>query len=40
MFGPFPSEFNKTDETNDIEIDFGTPDNVTGVVVVHQAGVS
>jgi hypothetical protein len=38
-FGPFPSQYNKTDGTNDIEIDFGTPANVTGVIVVRQGGV-
>lgn len=40
MFGPFESVFNKQDGTNDVELDFGTPANVTGVVVVRQPGVS
>lgn len=37
--GPYPSQYNLTDGTRDVEIDFGTPANVSGVVVVQQPGV-
>lgn len=39
MYGPYPSQYNRQDGTNDIEVDFGTPANVSGVVVVHIPGV-
>ena len=38
MYGPYPSQYDQQDGTNDVEIDFGTP-NVSGVVVVHVPGV-
>ena len=39
IYGPFPSQYDKQDGTNDIEMDFGTPANVTGVVVLKIPGV-
>lgn len=38
IFGTFSSQFNKTDGTNDIEMDFGTPADIAGVVVLHVPG--
>ena len=40
MYGPYPSQYDRQDGTYDIEIDFGTPANVSGVVVVHLPGVA
>jgi hypothetical protein len=40
MFGPFEAEFNQHDGIGDVELVFGTPTNVSGVVVVHEPGVS
>ena len=39
IYGPFPSQYNRQDGTNDIEVDLGTPANVAGVVVLHLPGV-
>lgn len=39
MYGPFPSQYDVQDGTEDVEIDFGTPANVSGVVVVKIPGV-
>ena len=39
LLGPFPSQFNRQDGTSDIEIDFGTPGNVTGVALLFIPGV-
>jgi hypothetical protein len=36
---PYPSQYNKSDGTENIEIDFGTPANVSGVVVLKIPGV-
>jgi hypothetical protein len=38
-YGPFPSQYNKQDGTNNVQIDFGTPANISAVVVVRQPGV-
>jgi hypothetical protein len=39
LYGPYPSQYDRQDGTNDIEIDFGTGANVSGVVVLHIPGV-
>lgn len=40
LYAPYPSQFDKQDGTGDVEVDFGTPASVGGVVVVHIPGVS
>lgn len=39
MYGPYPSQYNKPDGSGHVQIDIGTPANVTGIVVVRQGGV-
>jgi len=39
MFGPYPSQYNRQDGTNNLEIDIGTPANVAGVVAIRVPGV-
>jgi hypothetical protein len=39
MYGPYQSQYDRQDGTHDVEIDIGTPANVSGVVVVYQPGV-
>lgn len=39
-FDPYPSQFDRQDGTSDIEVDFGTPASVSGVIAVSVAGVS
>lgn len=38
-YGPYPSQYDAPGGANTVEIDFGTPANVSGVVVVRQGGV-
>jgi hypothetical protein len=40
VFPPYPSQYNRQDGTNDIEVDFGTPASVSGVAVLRIPGVS
>lgn len=40
MYGPYPSQYDRTDGSTDIEVDFGTPASVSGVIVLHVPGVS
>ena len=39
MYGPYPSQYDRQDGTSNVEIDFGTPANISGVVVVRMPGV-
>lgn len=38
-YGPYPSQYDKQDGTNQVEIDFGTPANVSAVLVITIPGV-
>ena len=39
IYGPYPSQFDKQDGTDDVEIDFGTEADIAGVVVLRLPGV-
>ena len=39
LLGPFPSQYDVQDGTNDVEIDFGTPANISGIACLHLPGV-
>lgn len=40
MYGPYQRDYDKQDGTYNVQIDFGTPANVTGVIVVRVPGAS
>ena len=39
FYGPYPSQYDRQDGTNDIEVDFGTPASVTAVLLLEIPGV-
>lgn len=40
FYGVYPSQYDRPDGTTDIEVDFGTPGSVTGVVAISIPGAS
>jgi hypothetical protein len=40
IYGVYPSQYDRPDGTTDIEVDFGTPGSVSGVVAISVPGAS
>lgn len=39
VYGPYPAQYDEQNGTQDIEVDFGTQANVSGVLLLHIPGV-